>query len=390
MATQYAQEIPMNSFEQAEHLIRSTFDKLIRIATERRDQLLVQLFDMKQDYLRKENTRKKQVADLEKMIRQFNETSIQENEIVKFQEEQMLQTRAEIQKYEKETPVPFPSFNTEGLDGLLEQLEKLGSIQDIDVPYRNKTEPIRRIGKPGSKKGELSYPQGLSLDGDKIYIVDAYNRRIQIFSTEGKFIQEFGKGELDTPWGIALYKEWVFISDYGNLNSAIFKFSKINYKLIKRVKGVVGIPHGLTTDTNGEVLVADYYNNRIAVFSSDLEYIREIGKDKLIRPRDVKINNNNIFVADNNEINNIHIFSKSGDLLKSFIKLENGEELIFLCFDLYNNIIISDFGGNSINIFTEDGQLIHKIKCNRPTGIIVNNNFDIICANRSDNVINIY
>ncbi|KAI6661921.1 E3 ubiquitin-protein ligase TRIM71-like [Oopsacas minuta] len=388
MATKYSDEIPTDSFELTEQMIHSTFEKIIRIAIERKDQLLVQLFDMKQDYLRKENTRKKRVADLEKMIQQFNETSIQENEIVKFQGEQMLQTRAEIQKYEKETPVPFPSFNTEGLDGLLEQLEKLGSIQDIAVPYRNKTEPIRRIGKYGSKKGELFRPYGLALDGDKIYIADTFNDRIQIFSTEGKFIQEFGKVELYNPSGIALYKEWVFIS---NLEfNFILKFSKTNYKLIKSVKGVVSFPLGLTTDTNGEVLVADCDNNRIAVFSSDLEYIREIGKDKLIKPRDVKINNNNIFVADNNKINNIHIFSKSGDLLKSFIKLENVKEFIFLCLDLYNNIIISDYFGKSINIFTEDGQLIHKIKCIYPTGIIVNNNFDIICASFRDKVINIY
>ncbi|KAI6661923.1 E3 ubiquitin-protein ligase TRIM71-like [Oopsacas minuta] len=387
MATKYSDEIPTNHFELTEQMIHSTFEKIIRIAKERRDQLLVQLFDIKQYYLRKENTRKKRVADLEKIIRQLNETSIQENEIVKFQEEQMLQTKAEIQKYDKETPVPFPSFCLEGLDSLLEQLEKLGSIQEIAGLYKNKTEPIRRIGKPGSEIGELNYPYGLALDGDKIYIADAYNKRIQIFSTEGKFIHEFGKEELDIPSGIALYKEWVFVSDWGF--NFILKFSKTNYKLIKSVKGVVSYPYGLTTDTNGEVLVADLGNNRIAVFSSDLEYIREIGKDKLIRPNDVKINNNNIFVADKNKINNIHIFSKSGDLLKSYIKLENGE-YIFLCFDLYNNIIITDYWGNSINIFTKDGQLIHKIECNNPRGIIVNNNFDIICASYSDSVINIY
>ncbi|KAI6647398.1 E3 ubiquitin-protein ligase TRIM71-like isoform X2 [Oopsacas minuta] len=388
MATKYSDEIPTNHFEQAEQKINSTFEKIIRIATERRDQLLVQLIDKKQDYLRKENTRQKQLADLEKMIRQLMETSIQQNEVVKFQEDQIKNWKKEQKKYEIETPIPIPSFNSECLDSLLEQLEKLGSIQDTAVLYRNKTGPIRRIGKYGREKGELTYPHGLALDGDKIYIADHNNHRIQIFFTEGKFIHEFGKGALKYPHGIALNKEWVFISDYRL--SVIFKFSKTNYKLIKSVKGGVSTPCGLTTDTNGEVLVADSDNNRIAVFSSDLKYIREIGKDKLIEPRDVKINNNKIFVADNNEINNIHIFSKSGDLLKSFIKLEYGRECIFLCFDLCNNIIISDCLVNSINIFTKDGQRIHKIKCNSPTGIVVNNNFDIICVSFSDNVINIY
>ncbi|KAI6647297.1 hypothetical protein LOD99_12294 [Oopsacas minuta] len=194
MATKYAQEIPMNSFELTEQLIHSTFEKIIRIATERRDQLLVQLFEMKQDYLRKENTRKKQVTDLEKLIQQVMETSIQQNPILKVQERQLNNLEKEKMKYSEQTPIPFPSFCLEGLDSLLEQLEKLGSIQDIAVPYRNKTEPTRRIEKSGPKKGELFYPHGLALDGNKIYIADGRNSRIQIFSTDGKFIQEFGKG----------------------------------------------------------------------------------------------------------------------------------------------------------------------------------------------------
>ncbi|KAI6656080.1 hypothetical protein LOD99_11335 [Oopsacas minuta] len=322
------------------------------------------------------------------MIRHFNEISIQQNEVVKFQEEQMRQTRDEIQKYENEKLIPIPSLNTEGLDSLLKQMGKLGSFQDIAVLYRNKTKPIRKIGGKGSKKGELYILRGLAIDGNKIYMADAKNNRIQIFSTEGKFIHEFGKGQLYSPYDIALHNEWVFVSDSGL--SAVLKFSKTSFKYIKNVMGGVSVPRGLTTDTNGEVLIADYSHNRIAVFSSDLEYIREIGNGKLRYPHDVKINNSNIFVADNNEINNIHIFSKSGDILKSFIKLENGEGRIFMCFDLYNNIIISDYLGNSISIFRKDGQLIHKIKCNNPTGIDVNNNFDIICASYVDDVIYTY
>ncbi|KAI6656661.1 Tripartite motif-containing protein 2-like [Oopsacas minuta] len=387
MATKYPDEIPTNNFEIAEQQIHSTFEKIIIIATKRRDQLLVQLFDIKQDNLRKEITRKKQVADLENLIQQLMETSIQQNQLLKFQNDQMRQTRAEIQKHGKETIIPITSLNTEGLDSLIEQLEKLGSIQDMAVPYRKKTEPIRRIGGKGSKKGELYFPHGLTLDGDKIYIADTFNSRIQIFSTEGKFIHEFGKGQLKAPHGIALHNEWVFVSDL--VIGTVFKFSKTINKLLNSVKAGISHPHGLTTDTNGEVLVADS-NNRIAVFSSDLRHIREIGKDKLKSPTDVKINNNKIFVADKNRTKNIHIFSKSGDLLKSFIKFENGEGIMFMCFDLYNNILISDFLGNSINIFTKDGQLIHKIKCNDPTGIVVNNNFDIICASWCDHVINIY
>ena len=95
----------------------------------------------------------------------------------------------------------------------------------------------------------------------------------------------------------------------------------------------------------------------------------------------MKINENNIFVADNNEINNIHIFTKSGDIIRSFIKLDKGTSGIHFCFDLYNNIIVSDSINKSIQIYTINGELIHKIVCNDyPLGIAVDNNNNIICV----------
>ena len=50
--------------------------------------------------------------------------------------------------------------------------------------------------------------------------------------------------------------------------------------------------------------MADCHNNRIAILNSELKLDRKIGKYKLKHPRDVKINKNNIFVADHNETNN--------------------------------------------------------------------------------------
>ena len=89
----------------------------------------------------------------------------------------------------------------------------------------------------------------------------------------------------------------------------------------------------------------------------------------------------NIFAADRNKINNIHIFTISGVIIRSFIKLDNGTGLIYLCLDLNNNIIVSDNGSNSIQIYTINGELIHRIVCkNNPNGIAVDNNNNIICV----------
>ena len=222
-----------------------------------------------------------------------------------------------------------------------------------------------------------------------IYIADTYNSRVQIFSTVGKFVAEFGKEQVIRPHSTAPNDKWVFVSDW-NLD-AVFKFQITNNKYVcKSAKGELNNPLGIIVDTNGEVLVADHSNNRIAIFNSELKLVRKIGKDKLICPRDVKIYKNNIFVADNNKINNIHIFTQSGDIIGSFIKLDNGTGPIHFCFDLYNNIIVSDYSSNSIQIYTINGELIHKIVCkDSPRGIAVDNNNNIICA-CIDGVVYIY
>ena len=391
MATIFPQsELPTNAFIEVEQLIRSTFDRIIRAATERRDELLVRLNDMKLDYLNQEETRKKQISELEKMIKQLKEMTIEQNQFLKLQEDQIKNMQKEQRKYENPTPVPVPAFRTEGLESLLEQLRGYGTVEEVGGPYKERIKPVKKFGKFGEKKEEFNSPRGLTLyRNESIYIADRDNSRIQIFTTAGKFVAEFGKRQLGFPRSIALNDKWVFVSDC--YHNAVFKFQITNNKFVcQSAKGELNYPYGITVDTNGEVLVADYRNNRIAILNSELKLVRKIGKDKLIQPRDVKINKNNIFVADNNENNNIHIFTQSGDIIRSFIKLDNGLGPIHFCFDLYNNIIVSDFTSKSIQIYKINGELIHKIVCKTyPTGIAVDNNNNIICAGY-DSVVYIY
>ena len=300
MASRFPQsELPTNAFIEAEQLIRSTFDRIIGAATERRDQLLVQLNDMRLDYLNKEETRKKQVSELEKVTKHLKEMTIEQNPILKVQEDQIKNMQKEQKKYENPTPVPFPGYSTEGLESLLEQLRKFGIIEEVGEPYRERINPVKKFGTKGEKKGEFKVPSGLTLyRNESIYTADTFNSRIQIFSTAGKFVAEFGKEQLNRPHSIALYDKWVFVSDYNHKD--VFKFQITNNKYVcQSAKGELNFPFGITVDTNGEVLVADCNNSRIAIFNSELKLVRKIGKDKLVKPRDVKINKNYVLVNTN-------------------------------------------------------------------------------------------
>ena len=278
MATRFPQsELPTNSFIEAEQLNRSSFNIMIGVATQRRDQLLVQLKDMKLDYFKKEETRNKQISELEKMIKQLKKMNIEQNPILKVEEEQIKNLQKGLKIYETPTQTPVPGYNTEGLESLLEQLRGCGTVEELGGPYREKITPVKKFGTKGREKGEFDYPQGLTLyRNESIYIADRLNSRIQIFSTAGKFVTGFGKEQLNSPHSIALNDKWVFVSDY--YHNAVFKFQITNNKYVcQSAKGELSYPNGITVNTNGDVLVADCYNNRIAILNSELKLVGKIG-----------------------------------------------------------------------------------------------------------------
>ena len=367
-----SEEVLMNPFQLAENKIRNASDEMIKVIIKRRDQLLLQLFDISQEYIHEETTRKKQVNDLEKLISQLNDTTLQQNEILKYQKEQIQHTTDELQKYQQPTPVPFLSVDTDGLDSLLIQLETFGSVVDLARPYKNKIQPVKRFHS--TEKNQLFH--GIGLNGEKIYTSDWKNNSVYVFSMKGKLLEKFS--DLSFPHSFAFYDKWVFISDW--MMYSVSKLWLSNFKLIcKSVKEELNLPQGITADTTGEILVADLDHNRIAVLSStDLKCIRELGKGKIHNPLDVKVNNDKIIVLDHSPTDNIHILSKSGNLLTSFVKSRGSS----ICIDKYNNFIVSEDYSHCIRIYSSEGVQIHEIHCDEPGRIAITCMFDIICTNQ--------
>ena len=366
-----SEETSINPFQVAEHKIRNAFDVIIQVVIQRRDQLLAHLFDISQEYQRKETMRKKQVKDLESLISQLNDITLKQNEVLKYQREQIQQTTDELQKYQQPTPSPFISVDTDELDSLLIQLEKFGSVADIAGPYNNKIQPMKKFHT--TEKDQRFH--GIALNGEKIYTSDWNNNSVYVFSMKGKLLDKFGN--LSFPHSFAFYDEWVYISDW--MMHGVSKYWLSNFKLIcKSVQGELCLPRSIAVDITGEVYVVDADNDRIAVLNSkDLKCINGLGKGKIHSPRDVKVNKDRIIVLDENLTNNIHIFSKSGELLDSLIKSRGCTSF---CIDNYNNYILSERSSHCIRIFSSEGMLLHKIHCTGPGRIAVTCMFEITCV----------
>ena len=124
-------------------------------------------------------------------------------------------------------------------------------------------------------------------------------------------------------------------------------------------------PFGLTIDeSNGDIYICDYNNNRIQILSRVFSFKSQFGKDALRYPRDVKLNGEYIFVLDASNLC-LHLFTYNHILQKSVISRGTGLEVIYACYffiDHSDNILISDTGSDCVLILNTEFQLIQKTR----------------------------
>ena len=190
---------------------------------------------------------------------------------------------------------------------------------------------IRSFGSEGTRRGQLVHPKGVAISSKgTILVADTNNHRIHEFTMEGECIsyvgsQGSGPLQFDYPRGIAVNK------------------------------------------TTGQVYIADQWNHRIQVLNSDLIFSHTFGslgskQGELLRPYDMKIDNQGfVYVADHFN-QRIQKFTPEGQFLCSFgtepdqlyypvgITVDDHKLIYVKCEDSY------------ISVFTADGQYRCRIQ----------------------------
>ena len=125
---------------------------------------------------------------------------------------------------------------------------------------------IRTIGSPGSGPGQFSTPTAVAFAPDEegdMYVVDNGNSCVQVFSANGVYQRQFGKGHLKNPLDIIITADrHVIVADQSNSRVVIFNTMG---QLIHSFQ-VGSNPRGLAIDHNGDLLVTLYWTKQVAVF----------------------------------------------------------------------------------------------------------------------------
>ena len=139
------------------------------------------------------------------------------------------------------------------------------------------------IDSSGSGDGQFSYPSGISIKGDVLYVADSGNHRAQKLTSSGKFLHKFGQqgsgqGQFIKPVGVIIdsnnklifsdednHRIQTFYEDGGWLLTIDGKSSG-NHRFYS--------PWGLALDLQGNIHVASWAPNTIKVFTKEGVYVR--------------------------------------------------------------------------------------------------------------------
>ncbi|BCS53274.1 hypothetical protein [Geobacter sp. SVR] len=202
-----------------------------------------------------------------------------------------------------------------------------------------------------------------------------------------------GKEELDEvksimkPYGVMTHKGKIYVCDIGVGNVAIIDPVKKSFNFLKGNNNVGKLkkPANIAVDAEENLYVADVARREIVVYNPAGEYIRAFGREVDMKPTDVAVEGESVYVLDLQKGNNeIKVFDrKSGQFRNSFGKWTSESEGLAMptnfALDDKGFIYTTNSGSGKVIKFDPDGHILLSFgemgdiigKFSRPKGIAV-------------------
>ena len=253
------------------------------------------------------------------------------------------------------------------LEGIL---SRTGSIRVRGVAdYKEKGDPIKVAGKhreeTSTTPGEFRCPNSMAVDSDtnNIYICDGSNNRVQVFNESLEFLLTFSD-EMNVPTGICVYLNKVYVTQFGANSLTVYSIEGRYIESVGREGNKeleFQFPRGVAvSNVNDLIYICEVNNYRIQCLKSDLTFNSFI--PNINRPLDINLTPQNIVVLTLGSPC-IQLFDYSHQLIRELITRGEGNQTIrpyYFCLDRYFNILLTDFSADSVMIFSNRGELLHK------------------------------
>ena len=146
-------------------------------------------------------------------------------------------------------------------------------------------EILKTVGTPGSDHGAFNDPRGVAVIGDRVFVCDLNNHRLQVFTKEKlefvKTIGSRGQGDeyFNAPQDITQDELGnMYLNDYGNSRVKLLnKQGEFQLSFSKKLYGQLNRPSGVCV-VDQFVYVVECWGCCVSVFSRDGQFVTSFGK----------------------------------------------------------------------------------------------------------------
>ena len=393
--------------EHVKQQVKGAFQEFTVKLIQRENELLAELDDIPTCIEVKIDECRDSLTQL-KQHRAETEKDLQTNKLNQFLKNQLENIKLEIKRISTED-ISFPHISLRlYMTPFATGLKDACSIEKRTKIYTNKM-PVWSGVKSGKGETELDAPYSICIDPvtQLIYISEfSDTQRIQVFAENGNYHSTLYNEEITHSRTIRLNKDYIYISSGLKMlkNAKILKLNKRG-ELIKSIsieQGIFGmafLADRIYTTSSGSTTVQIYdvnlkHKNTISLQAKSFD-------DEIIAC-DIIVREDSIYVLFRGRLKChsefIQLFQLDGAFIRT-ISSEMVKQASNFCLDKYSNFIVSDWTSHCINVYSEDGVLIHtigEVMSNEaplclPRGVAVNASGRIVVVNaKADNMLQIY
>jgi DNA-binding beta-propeller fold protein YncE len=229
-------------------------------------------------------------------------------------------------KYVAEIAVEKPLHVALAKDGTVFVTTKDGAVVVFSADGK---ELFKFQDKGPSGERLLKKPSGIAVYGDRVYVCDKSEDRINIFSTKGEYLESFGEGgsgakQFKNPEGIFVYQGVIYVADYSNDRIQVFGDNGVYIQSIgtagegePRLKS----PTDVAVDNLGNVYAVDSDSRTVKVYRQDGEFTGKLQVGA--KPFAMAITDDGLFVSDADKLN-VTKYSFRGERLIAFGTIGDG------------------------------------------------------------------
>jgi DNA-binding beta-propeller fold protein YncE len=213
-----------------------------------------------------------------------------------------------------------------------------------------------------------------------------------------------GASPLVKPYGMALKDGKLYVCDTMTSSIQVFDLVKRRSRnFAPRGEGRIQTPINITIDADGTRYVTDTGRNQVLIFSKDDGYVGAIGTTGEMKPTDVAVTPDRLYVTDVKG-HGVRVYSKADRKLMFTIPRDAkpGKEGLYsptnLAIDKQGRLLVSDLGAFAVQVYDLDGKYLRTIGQQgvapglfaRPKGIAVDREGRVYVVDASTQVVQLF